>query len=124
MADSNVVRVKPGVQFNVIAPAGFRLLAALDNAALSLGHDLTITSGTDGEHSGSDDPHHSGNAYDVRSQDVPDKQAVLITVLSLLGTPVPSSGGFVTDKFFGWLEQAGTANEHFHFQLRHGQEYP
>jgi hypothetical protein len=119
-----VVRVKPGVQFSTIASAGFRILAALNTTAETLGHDLTITSGTDGEHSGSDDPHHSGNAYDVRSQDIADKQAVLLAVMNALGTPTPGSGGYVTENFFGWLEQAGTANEHFHFQLRHGQVYP
>jgi hypothetical protein len=124
VADSNVIRVKPGVQFGVFTLAGLRLLTAVANVAADLAHDFTITSGTDGTHSGPDDPHHSGNAYDVRSQDVSDKQAVLLAVMKELGSPTPDSGGYVTDKFFGWLEQAGTANEHFHFQLRHGQVYP
>ncbi len=34
--------------------------------------DLTITSGTDGAHSGPGDPHYHGEAYDVRSHDLDD----------------------------------------------------
>ena len=117
------IRVKPGVEFSTISPAGFRILRALDQVAAGL-RDLTITSACDGAHSGPDDPHHTGNAFDVRSQDQSDKPAVLLAVMQALGTPSASSGGYVTEKFFGWLEQAGTANEHFHFQLRHGQTYP
>lgn len=117
-----MLRAEPTVQFATIAPAGFELLRAL----ASCGYDLTITSGTDGEHSGPADPHHLGCAYDVRSHDLDadHKSNVLFLVMSQLGSPTPGSGGLVTDKFFGWLEQAGTADEHFHFQLRHGAVYP
>lgn len=119
------VRSLPTVRA-VLAPAGIRILAALDAAARTLGSDLTVSSGADGDHSGYGDPHHDGNAYDVRSHDFGTefKQTVLETVMAQLGTATPDSGGLVTDKFFGWLEQAGTPNEHFHFQLRHGQSYP
>jgi len=48
----NVIRVKPGVEFTVIAPGGFRILAALVMVADRLTQDLTITSAADGEHSG------------------------------------------------------------------------
>lgn len=50
------------------APAGVRILAALDNAAQLLKHDLTITC-ADGRH-GPDDPHTHGEAYDVRTSDL------------------------------------------------------
>ena len=119
------VLVKPGVLFSTIAPAGFRLLSAIEAAARALPFDLTITSACDGEHSGPEDPHHSGNAYDIRTHDVEDKGALLGSIMRNLGPgePQASSGGFVTAQFFGWLEQAGTENEHIHIQLRHGQEY-
>lgn len=117
---------KEGVQFAVISPGGFHLLAALDAASAKLGLDLVITSGTDGEHSGPNDPHHLGKAYDVRSQGFSEtvKQSVLAGVMGELGTPVVQDGGYVTEKFFGWLEVEDTFNEHFHFQQRHGVEYP
>ena len=67
---SGVVRVKEGVQFGVIAPGGFAILAAIVGAATRLAMDLTITSGSDGAHSGVDDPHHRGEAYDLRSHDL------------------------------------------------------
>lgn len=34
------------------------------------------------------------------------------------------AGGLATALFFGWLENAGTPNEHFHFQVRRGMEVP
>src|SRR5579864_7954754 len=111
-----VVRVKPGVEFTVIAPAGFRILAALTRAATSFGSDLTITSACDGEHSGPDDPHHRGEAYDIRSHDFPPdtKDVVLRTIMSNLDAAT----------FYGFLEDPGTDNEHFHIQLRKGLVYP
>jgi len=105
-------------------PAGQAILDALTKVAGTLAFDLVVTSGTDGLHSGSNDPHHSGNAYDVRSHDLVNKQDILMAVMEELGQPSPGSGGYVTAKFFGWLEQTGTDNEHFHFQLRRGQVYP
>jgi hypothetical protein len=116
----------PTAVFAVIAPAGFRLLAALEEASLVTKLDLVITSGTDGTHSGPDDPHHLGCAYDVRSHTfTPEqKQMLLSYVMDVLGQPVEDSGGLLTDKFFGWLEHAGEPGEHFHFQKRHGVEYP
>jgi hypothetical protein len=109
-----VVRVKDGVQFTVISPAGFHMLSAFDMAARYCQHDLTITSACDGEHSGPDDPHHRGEAYDVRTHDLPDKQLVLTTIMNYLGTT----------KFYGFLEDPETDNEHIHCQLRHGIMYP
>ena len=88
-----VLRDKEGVQYTRIAPAGHRLLAALDNACVQLGFDLTITSACDGAHSGPNDPHHTGEAYDVRSHGIEDKDAVLLAVLNQFGHPVPAEGG-------------------------------
>ena len=109
-----VLRVKDGVSFAVIAPSGFRILAALDRASTELGFDLTITSGCDGTHSGPEDPHHKGEAYDVRSKDCPDKGYAFQVIMKSLAP----------DQFFGWLEDAGLPNEHFHLQQKKGSTYP
>ncbi len=102
--------------FTVIAPAGFCVLAAIKGASRALHLDLTITSACDGAHSGPDDPHHKGEAYDVRSQDLPD-QATKARVLScILGQLDPG-------RFFGFIEAAGTDNEHFHIQRKRGTTY-
>ena len=108
------VRVKDGVQFTTIAPAGFHILAAIDNAAAFIAHDLTITSACDGEHSGPDDPHHRGEAYDVRTHDLPDKQLALQAIINRLGEL----------KFFAFIEDPETDNEHIHVQIRKGIMYP
>ena len=111
-----------------LPPAGQAIVAALTSVAAGLPYDLTVTSGADGAHSGPLDPHHRGEAFDVRSHGLPDKQGILRMVLVQLAgpgeEPQPGSGGLLTEKFFGWLEAEGQENEHFHFQLRHGVEYP
>lgn len=109
-----VVRVKDGVQFSKIAPGGFELLRAITQAADESNHDVTITSGTDGLHSGADDPHHRGEAYDVRTNDIPDKNALLFAIKSKLAP----------DHFYVFIEAEGTANEHIHGQVKKGTTYP
>lgn len=123
-----ILRIEDGVTLaDPMPPAGQAILDALAAVAFTLPYDLTVTSGTDGAHSGLDDPHHKGLAYDVRSHGLPDKNPVLEAVMARLGTPdeVPTAkdGGLVTRYFFGWLEALNQRNEHFHFQLRHGVEY-
>ena len=128
-----VVRAKLGVQFTTIAPAGFAILAALYLAARMRLVDLTITSACDGAHSGPDDPHLRGEAYDVRTHGLSpaDIDALLSTIMVLLrepGEPVPTPAlgiprSLVTERFFGFLEQPGTDNEHLHIQRRRGQVY-
>lgn len=110
----NVVRVKPGVEFTTIAPGGFRILAALVAVAGRIGHDITITSGTDGVHSGADDPHHLGKAYDIRVHDLPDPSVVLQDIQMEIGT----------EEFYSFIEGEGTAGEHIHCQVRQGVSYP
>ena len=110
-----MIRVKPGVEFAVIAPAGYLILMALKAASRKTGQDLTITSGTDGTHSGPDDPHHNGEAYDVRSHDFPValRPVALKTVMDALD-PV---------HFYGFIEAPDTDNEHFHIQRRKGTTF-
>jgi hypothetical protein len=109
----SVVRVKPGVLFTVIAPGGFELLSAIALTAKEIGHDLTITSACDGEHSGPDDPHHRGEAYDVRTHDLPNPQYALEILIFQLG-PL----------FYAFLEDPGTVNEHIHCQVAKDTTYP
>ena len=58
-----VVRVKPGVRFDRLAPAGVHILSALDLAVGVVGCDLEISCGTEGHPP--DDPHTLGEAFDV-----------------------------------------------------------
>lgn len=109
-----VVRVKDGVQFTVIAPGGFRILTAIDLTAKLEDIDLVITSACDGAHSGPNDPHHRGEAYDVRSKGLENKEAVLAHINALLDQ----------EHFYGFLESPGTDNEHFHFQVKKGTVFP
>jgi hypothetical protein len=110
------VYVKPGVLFTKIAPGGFRILAAIDAIADGDQCDLIITSACDGEHSGPDDPHHRGEAYDVRSHDFDPtlKGKVLKDIQFFLGP----------EHFYAFLEDPGTDNEHFHIQVKKGTVYP
>jgi hypothetical protein len=126
----NVVRVKPGVQFAVIAPAGFRLLSALETVARRLRVDLVITCGTEA-HPGTD-PHSTGEAYDVRTHDFTDdqKRAILRELLLELSddqtndAPIPVSDGLGTRGFWGWIEHPGQPTEHLHVQRRSRTIYP
>lgn len=112
----NVLRVKPGATFGIIAPAGFAILSALQQATQKCAIDLTISSGDDGPHSGPQDPHKTGEAYDVRSHDLTPQQktSVLNAVMAVLGW----------ERFYGFLESEGTDKEHFHFQRAKGTVYP
>jgi hypothetical protein len=111
----NVVRTKPGVEFSVIAPGGFVLLSAIEQAAMECRVDLTITSGTDGEHSGPNDPHHRGEAYDVRTHDFSEwVKAQIVSVIQRYAGPA----------FYVFLESPGTDNEHIHCQVSKGTNYP
>lgn len=107
------LKVKPGVEF-IESTAGGIILQAAKNVSNILNLTLTITSGADGEHSGPEDPHKKGNAYDIRSQDLKqeDKARVLAMIMIQLG-----------NDFYGFLEAPNTPNEHYHIQLRHGVQF-
>lgn len=105
------VRLKPGVEFKVIAPAGMRILEVLKSIVRSYPFDVTITSGTDGVHSGPTDPHYLGMAYDIRTQDLNTAQKHLL-LTDLLKTLGPH--------FSAFIESPGTPNEHIHCQRLHG----
>lgn len=108
-----MIKIKDGVEF-IIAPSGVIILQALKSVSRRLNITLTITSGSDGEHSGPNDPHKRGEAYDVRSHDfdLDLRRRILLIVNSELG-----------DNFFGFLEDENTPNEHYHFQLKKGSVF-
>ena len=116
------VRVKPGVTFDGLKPAGVRLLAAIDRMSQILVRDLMITCGTDSHPAM--DPHTRGEAVDVRTSDLP--PAVILTLVNgltkLLGpdftvlyeTPVKKTDVLASIAYFN--PQA--TGEHLHLQLR------
>jgi hypothetical protein len=122
---------KDGVKFSRIAPAGFRILGALERTARRLSVDLIITCACEAH--AQHDPHSLGEAYDVRTRTLTDdqKRAVLCEVLLDLqndanpqDAPIATSGGLATLHFFGWIEHPGEPTEHLHFQRRKGTTYP
>ena len=127
------VSTKPGVRFTTIAPAGFRLLGAIERAARVVGVPLVITSACDGTHSGPADPHLVGEAYDLRTRTLTPAQADAV-LLAILGwcrddpdpPPAPVEGvprSLATRNFFGFVEASGSMNEHIHVQRRKGRVY-
>ncbi len=108
-----MITVKPGVTW-VFAPAMFRILEAMRFVSTALGVDLTVTSAADGLHSGSLDPHHSGNAIDIRSHNLTteQKRTLLAGMKAELGP-----------QFYIFLEAPNTSNEHFHAQRARGTVY-
>lgn len=75
--------------------------------AEEVGHVVTITHGTDGQHSGAIDPHLFGFAFDVRTHDQINPHVTLGVLAQALGP-----------EWYVFLEDAGTANEHLHAQVR------
>lgn len=108
-----MIKIKSGVVFTY-APAGFRILEALKRVSKTMNTDLTITSGSDGVHSGPTDPHRLGEAYDVRTKDL--TPAGRSELLAWLRTDLGS-------QFYVFLESAGTPNEHLHAQRRANTTY-
>lgn len=125
----NVLRHRPTARFDVIAPAGFRILAALDRATLECGVDLTITSGTDGH--AITDPHANGEAFDVSVKGLTPEQIIEVrdVLLQLLGplftvlfeVPQPPTDAKLAELAYVNPEATG---QHFHIQKRRGTTYP
>lgn len=124
-----IVRVKPGVRFTTIAPAGFRLLAALEHVARTLQIVLVVTCACDAHAAA--DPHTLGEAYDVRTKPLTldEKTRVLRALLLALSQgpgdePTYTGLGLATRKFYGQIENLGTDTEHLHVQRRQRATYP
>ena len=67
-------------------------------------------------HSGPNDPHHRGEAYDVRTHDM--DPAMKPVVLNALQALLPAT------QFYVFIEAPDTANEHIHAQIKKGTTYP
>lgn len=108
------VHTKDDARFTVISPAGFHILAAIDQIAQWDNLTVTITSGTDGVHpaGGINDPHYLGEAYDIRTHDLPDKQDFLEKLQQTLG-----------ERFYAFIEFPGEDAEHIHVQLKNGATF-
>lgn len=112
------ILVKDGVDFGTsLAPAGAQILSVLKTLVKAYSFDVTITSARDGVHSGPDDPHHSGEAFDLRTHDLTAAQAALL--LHDLQTALYPGAR----RFFAFLEASGTDNTHIHVQRRSGTTY-
>lgn len=104
------IGVKPGVLFDIIAPAGYIILSTLKTVAAKDVVPIIITSGTDDDHSGPTDPHKLGEAYDVRSQNMSHLQkAEFMDELDFQLGRI---------RFYYFLEADGLNYEHFHIQRR------
>ena len=124
----NVLRHRPGVRFDHIAPAGFRILSALDQATDACQTDLAITSGTDSHTAGA---HPGGEAYDVSvlglSADT--IEAVYVFLKQTLGPlftvlyEVPTSPSDPTLRPIAYINAAATG-PHFHIQKGRGTTFP
>ena len=125
----NVLRARPDVRFDVIRPAGFRILAALDLATQDCRVDLEITCWNEGH--GPDNPHTLGEAGDVSvrglsADQISDVKASLEATLGPLFTvlyevrQVPSDS---TLRPIAYINVAATG-PHFHVQRRRGTTYP
>ena len=109
---------KPGVAFGtVLAPAGARILEVLKQLAPEYPFDITITSARDGTHSGPGDPHHSGEAFDLRTNTLTNEQkGTLLADLRRLLYKTPR-------RFYAFLEAPGAPHEHVHCQRKRGEIY-
>ncbi len=100
-----------------LAFAGARILEVLKHLAGDYPFSLVITSARDGVHSGPHDPHHTGEAFDIRTHHLtPEQKRRVITDLQAELYREPRL-------FFVQIEGRGTANEHIHCQRRKGHTY-
>lgn len=116
------------VKFDRIAPAGFKILAVLQNSTYVFDRDLVITCATEG-HPASD-AHALGEAYDVRAANLP--EATVLSLHKYLSTnlgprftvlyEVPAKPAGVLGGI-AYVNPKATA-AHFHIQRRKGTTYP
>lgn len=124
----SIVRCKDGVKFDRIAPGGFRLLGAIDDACQILNLDLTITSGTDSHTTGR---HPLGEAYDVSTKGLKahEIRQVVETLRHKLG---PQFGVFYEVRSSSGdpllipitLINVGASAPHIHLQVAKGTSFP
>lgn len=124
-----IVTHRPSVRFSQIAPAGFKILAAIQHAAESCDWDLEITSGTDSHTQPS--AHVTGEAYDLSvkgmsAQTIEDVKKALEASLGPLFTvlyEVPKRPSDPTLRPIAYVNVNATG-PHFHIQRRKNTVYP
>ena len=125
----SIVTHRPSVRFSMIAPAGFKILAAIQRAAEQCDWDLEITSATDSHTQPS--AHVTGEAYDLSvkgmsAQTIEDVKKALEAALGPLFTvlyEVPTPPSDPTLRHIAYVNARATG-PHFHIQRRKGTIYP
>jgi hypothetical protein len=125
----SIVTHRPSVRFDRIAPAGFKILAAIQHAAESCDWNLEITSGTDSHTL--PDPHVTGEAYDLSvkgmsAQTIEDVKKALDASLGPLFTvlyEVPTPPSDPTLRPIAYVNAKATG-AHFHIQRKRHTTYP
>lgn len=123
-----VLRAEPDVQMKP-APAGFRILAALDGATKVMGQDLWLTCGCEGHPP--TDPHTLGEAFDLSVQGLSPARVVKLRdlLLQTLGMrftvlyEVPHTPNDVTLAGIAYVNPDATG-PHIHIQRAKGTTYP
>lgn len=118
-----VVRCLPSVVLTGLAPAGIRLLSALDLMAQTIRRDLTVTCGLEAHTEGA---HPRGEALDVRTRDLSEPQILVLVdgLKKVLGrdftvlyeVPTKPVGALAPISFVN----AGATGPHLHLQLKKG----
>lgn len=109
------LRVKAGVDFgHDLAFGGARILEVLKQLQATYPFNVTITSARDGVHSGPNDPHPLGNAFDIRTHDLTlaQEQRLLADLQVTLGS-----------RFYAFLEHPDLIDVHIHVQVARGTTY-
>ncbi len=130
-----VLRIRAGATIQNPAPAGLRILSALDQWALMADQDVVITSGDEGsDWRAPTDPHQTGEAYDVSLKGFDPEQ--LVTAYRFLAKTL---GARFTVLFevppaiistlpqalidIAWVNTKATGM-HFHLQRKRGTTFP
>lgn len=125
-----VVRRKDdSIQLNRLAPAGFRILSVIDQAALLCKTSLRITCGTEGH--APTDPHTLGQAVDIGATEFPPPLVMALhDALSRLLGPAftvlyecPTRPGDPVLRQIAYVNPTATA-PHFHCQPVKGTTWP
>jgi hypothetical protein len=125
------VRLKPGAEVRVLAPAGVRILAAIDRAAQHLETVAIVTSGSEERGRKPTDPHMTGEAFDVSVAEWDEAmvRAVYRSLRSTLGAgftvlleaPALVDVGGLRDLVY---RSANATGVHFHIQRKKGTRWP
>jgi len=130
------VQFKPGAAVARLAPAGIRILGAIDAAAHASGVVITITSGSEDRGRAPSDPHMTGEAFDISVAGFTAQQVVAIyrylrqflnaafTVLyevPALPTATTIEGDLL--RGIAYVNPSATA-PHIHIQRRKGTTWP